>query len=410
MDGKRVLLIVGGGIAAYKSLELVRLIKKAGGQVSTILMRGGEQFVTSLSLSALSGEPVRSDIFSLDEEAQMGHIELSRSADLIVVAPATADLMAKAAHGLCDDLASTTLLATDTPVLVAPAMNVRMWEHPATRANLQSLKEDGILFVGPDEGEMACGEYGFGRMAEPEAILEAIREALTTSVKTPVARAPSPPRADGPLKGRRALVTAGPTVEPIDPVRVLTNRSTGKQGYAVAKALADLGAEVTLVSGPTALPAPAGVQRVDVTTAVEMLEACQAALPADVAVMVAAVADWRPESSAGQKVPKGEGSPTLKLVQNPDILAEMSRARPQRPKLVVGFAAETHEVLAHARAKLKRKGCDLIVANDVAGDGAIGAADNAVTLISATGQETWPRQPKDEVARRLADLIAQELK
>jgi phosphopantothenoylcysteine decarboxylase/phosphopantothenate--cysteine ligase len=314
--------------------------------------------------------------------------------------------MAKAAHGLCDDLASTTLLATDTRVLMAPAMNVRMWSHPATQANLQSLKDDGVLFVGPDEGEMACGEYGPGRMAEPEAIFAALQAALPDAAKAPVARAPA---ADGPLKGRRALVTAGPTVEPIDPVRVLTNRSTGKQGYAVAKALAELGCDVTLVSGPTGLPAPAGVTRVEVTTAVEMLEACQAALPADVAVMVAAVADWRPESSAGQKIEKGQGSPTLKLIQNPDILAEISRPGPQRPRLVIGFAAETHDLVTHAKAKLKRKGCDLIVANDVAGDGAIGAADNAVTVISARGSESWPRQSKDEVAARLAALIAEGL-
>jgi phosphopantothenoylcysteine decarboxylase/phosphopantothenate--cysteine ligase len=421
LDGKRILLIVGGGIAAYKSLELVRLIKKAGGAVTVILTRAGEQFVTSLSLAALAGEPVRADLFSLDEEAQMGHIELSRSADLIVVAPATANLMAKAAHGLCDDLASTTLLATDTKVLMAPAMNVRMWEHPATQANLQSLKEDGVLFVGPDEGEMACGEYGPGRMAEPEAILEAIQAALPGAAKAPIAHAPAaaktPPATEptivrprkGPLTGKRVLVTAGPTVEHIDPVRVLTNLSSGKQGYAIASALAALGAEVTLVSGPTALPAPAGVKRVDVVSATDMLAACQAALPADAAVCVAAVADWRPESSAPLKVAKGQGSPSLKLVQNPDILAELSRPGKARPKLVVGFAAETHEVLAHAQDKLKRKGCDWIVANDVSGGDVMGGDENAATLIAADGSETWPRASKDEIARRLADHIAKVL-
>jgi phosphopantothenoylcysteine decarboxylase/phosphopantothenate--cysteine ligase len=413
LDGKRILLIVGGGVAAYKSLELVRLVRKAGGRVSVILTKAGEQFVTPLSLAALAGEPVRSDLFSLDEEAQMGHIELSRSAELIVVAPATANLMAKAAHGLCDDLASTTLLATDTAVLMAPAMNVRMWEHPATQANLESLKTDGVSFVGPDEGEMACGEFGPGRMAEPEAIFDAIQAALAGGGKAPAAAAKAPPAPakprQGPLTGKRVLVTAGPTVEHIDPVRVLTNLSSGKQGYAIASAMAALGAEVTLVSGPTALPAPAGVNRVDVTSAVDMLAACQAALPADAAVCVAAVADWRPESSAPLKVAKGQGSPTLKLVQNPDILAELSRPGKARPRLVVGFAAETHEVLAHAQDKLKRKGCDWIVANDISDGQVMGADENAATLIAADGSETWPRASKEEIARRLADHIAKVL-
>jgi phosphopantothenoylcysteine decarboxylase/phosphopantothenate--cysteine ligase len=404
LDGKRVLLIVGGGVAAYKALELVRLIKKAGGEVSAILTRAGENFVTPLSLAALCGEPARTDLFSLTEEARMGHIELSRSADLIVVAPATADLMAKAAHGLCDDLASTTLLATDTPVLMAPAMNVRMWEHPATQANLATLQARGVTIVGPDEGEMACGEFGPGRLAEPPVILEAIRAALGGGGKLP---APARAQASrpGPLTGRRMLVTAGPTIEPIDPVRVLTNLSSGKQGYAIAGALAALGAEVVLVSGPTALAAPAGVTRVDVASARDMLEACQAALPVDAAVCVAAVADWRPESSSAQKVAKGQGSPTLKLIQNPDILAELSRTGRARPRLVVGFAAETHEVLAHAQDKLKRKGCDWIVANDISGD-VLGGDANAVTIISDSGAESWPRQSKDEIARRLAGHIA----
>jgi phosphopantothenoylcysteine decarboxylase/phosphopantothenate--cysteine ligase len=328
----------------------------------------------------------------------MGHIQLSRSADLVVVAPATADLMAKAAAGLADDLASTTLMATDKPVLMAPAMNVRMWLHPATVQNLETLTARGVLTVGPDEGEMACGEYGPGRMAEPQAILEAIEAALGGTAP-----------ADRPLAGRRALVTAGPTVEPIDPVRVLTNRSSGKQGYAVAEALAWLGAEVTLVSGPTALPAPAGVKRVDVETAREMLAASQAALPADIAVLVAAVADWRPESAAGAKIKKGRGAPTLALSENPDILATLSKAGPQRPRVVVGFAAETDDLEANARSKLEKKGCDLIVANDVSGGAVVGGSDNSVLLVARDGVERWPTASKAEVARRLAEKIAEAL-
>lgn len=393
MDEKRILLIVGGGIAAYKSLELVRLLRKAGIGVRPILTQAGAQFVTPLSLSALAEDKVYSELFSLTDEAEMGHIQLSRSADLVVVAPATADLMAKAAHGLAGDLASTTLLATDKPVLMAPAMNVRMWEHPATRRNVATLKADGVLFVGPDEGAMACGEYGPGRMAEPEAIFQAIQDALAGTAARPLA-------------GRRAIVTAGPTAEPIDPVRVLTNRSSGKQGYAIARALADLGAEVTLVSGPVALPAPAGVSRVEVETAREMLAACEAALPADIAVCVAAVADWRPETVGAGKIKKGPGGPpAITLVENPDILASLSRS-PQRPGLVVGFAAETDDVEAHARAKLERKGCDWIVANDVAVEGTMGGDLNAVAIVSKAGIERWERAPKAEVARRLAARIA----
>jgi len=396
LSDKRILLVVGGGIAAYKSLELVRLLRKAGIGVRPILTKAGAEFVTPLSLSALSEDKVYSELFSLTDEAEMGHIELSRSADLVVVAPATADLMAKAAHGLSGDLASTTLLATDKPVLMAPAMNVRMWEHPATRRNLATLKGDGVLFVGPDEGAMACGEFGFGRMAEPPAIFEAILAAL----EGPAAR---------PLAGKRAIVTAGPTAEPIDPVRVLTNRSSGKQGFSIAKALAELGAEVTLVAGPVAVPTPVGVKRVDIETARQMLAACEAALPADIAVCVAAVSDWRPESAAGAKMKKGaDGPPAITLVENPDILATLSR-HARRPALVVGFAAETNDVEDYAKAKLARKGCDWIVANDVSVAGTMGGDDNAVSIVTADGIERWDRTAKSEVARKLALRMAQAL-
>ncbi len=396
MDEKRILLIVGGGIAAYKSLELTRLLRKAGIGVRPILTKAAAEFVTPLSLSALAEDKVYSELFSLTDEAEMGHIELSRSADLVVVAPATADLMAKAAGGLAGDLASTTLLATDKPVLMAPAMNVRMWEHPATRRNLAVLKADGVMFVGPDEGAMACGEYGPGRMAEPEAIFRAIQDALAGAAARPLA-------------GKRAIVTAGPTAEPIDPVRVLTNRSSGKQGYAIARALADLGADVTLVSGPVALPAPAGVNRIEVETARQMLAACEAALPADVAVCVAAVADWRPENVGSGKIKKDGGAPpAIALVENPDILATLSRSE-SRPALVVGFAAETDDVEAHAMAKLERKGCDWIVANDVGVEGTMGGDLNAVAIVSKDGIERWERSPKAEVARRLAARIAEEV-
>jgi phosphopantothenoylcysteine decarboxylase/phosphopantothenate--cysteine ligase len=392
---KRVLLIVGGGIAAYKALELTRLLRKAGVAVRPILTAAGAQFVTPLSLSALAEDRVYQDLFNLTDEAEMGHIQLSRSADLVVVAPATADLMAKAANGLAGDLASTTLLATDKPVLMAPAMNVRMWTHAATQRNLAQLRADGVGMVGPDEGAMACGEHGPGRMAEPEAILAAILERLSDTPK--------------PLAGRHALVTAGPTAEPLDPVRLLTNRSSGKQGYAIAEALAALGARVTLVSGPTVLPAPTGVTRVDVETARQMLAACEAALPADIAVCVAAVADWRPAEAAATKVKKGAGGPPLiALVENPDILAALSKG-PRRPTLVVGFAAETDAVEANALAKLKRKGCDWIVANDVSVDGVMGGDDNAVAIFSADGVERWERAAKSEVARRLAVRMAAAL-
>jgi phosphopantothenoylcysteine decarboxylase/phosphopantothenate--cysteine ligase len=391
--GKRVLLIVGGGIAAYKALELTRLLRKAEILVRPVLTRAGSEFVTPLSLSALAEDKVYGELFSLTDEAEMGHIELSRSADLIVVAPATADLMAKAALGLADDLASTTLLATDTPILMAPAMNVRMWLHPATQANVETLRARGVTLVGPDEGAMACGEFGPGRLAEPPEIFEAIRAALTGA-------------AGRPLQGRRVLVTAGPTVEPIDPVRVMTNRSSGKQGYAVAAALEQLGAQVTLVSGPTALAAPAGVRRVSVETAEQMLAACRAALPADAAVFVAAVADWRMAAPEERKIKKGDHGHTLALVENPDILATLAQPGPQRPGLVVGFAAETNDVEEHARAKRLRKGCDWMVANDVTEAGVMGGDSNAVLFVTAEGAESWPMTSKAEIARQLAERVA----
>ena len=390
----RVLLIVGGGVAAYKALELVRQLAKAGVESEAILTSAGAEFVTPLSLSALTGKPVRTALFDLTEEAKMGHIELSRSADLIVVAPATADLMAKAAAGIAGDLATTTLLATDKPVLMAPAMNVKMWEHPATVRNLVQLKADGVSFVGPDEGDMACGEYGPGRMAEPAAITAAILAMLLPNK---------------PLAGRTALVTAGPTREPIDPVRYLTNRSSGTQGYAIATALAGLGAQVTLVSGPTALAAPAGVTRVSVETADEMLAAVQAALPSDVAVMTAAVSDWKAGSVAPGKLKKGAGEPEpLKLAKTPDILATLAKG-PKRPSLLIGFAAETEALWENAAAKLKSKGCDMIVGNDVTEDGVMGGTENRVTLFTAAGAEAWPRMSKTEVASKLAERIAAQL-
>ena len=393
MDGKRVLLIVGGGIAAYKALELIRLLRKVGVGVRPILTAAGAEFVTPLSLAALAEDKVYADLFALTDETEMGHIQLSRSADLVVVAPATADLMAKAAHGLANDLASTTLLATDKPVLMAPAMNVRMWEHAATQRNVERLRADGVGFVGPDEGAMACGEFGLGRMAKPEAIFAAIMIRLADA-------------ASQPLAGKRALVTAGPTAEPIDPVRLITNRSSGKQGYAIAAALAALGADVTLVSGPTALTSPTGVRRVVVETAREMLAACEAALPADIAVCVAAVADWRPETVGLKKIKKdGTRPPALAMVENPDILATLSKAQ-NRPTLVIGFAAETHDVETHAKAKLDRKGCDWIVANDVSLEGTMGGDENAVAIVSKSGIERWDRMPKGDVARKLATRIA----
>jgi phosphopantothenoylcysteine decarboxylase/phosphopantothenate--cysteine ligase len=396
-DGKRILLIIGGGIAAYKALDLIRRLRERSMAVTPVLTRAAEEFVTPLSVAALAGAPVHRHLFDLTAEAEMGHIELSRSADLIVVAPATADLMAKMAHGHADDLASTLLLATDTPVLIAPAMNVRMWLHPATQRNLATLHADGIRTVGPNDGDMACGEYGPGRMAEPLEIVAAVQGALS-----------SQGGADGPLAGRHVLVTSGPTHEPIDPVRYIANRSSGQQGAALARALLALGARVTFVTGPATAPDPAGAQVIRVETAVQMLAAVQSALPADAAVFAAAVADWRVADPATQKTKKGAGGPpALHLVENPDILATVARMTDGRPPLVVGFAAETQDILAHATAKRARKGCDWIVANDVSpGTGIMGGTENAVTLITATGAETWPRMGKDAVAARLADRIA----
>jgi phosphopantothenoylcysteine decarboxylase / phosphopantothenate---cysteine ligase len=395
LSGKRILLIIGGGIAAYKALYLIRLLKGAGAAVTPVLTRAGAEFVTPLSVAALAGERVHDALFDLTDEAEMGHIELSRVADLIVVAPATADLLAKLATGRADDLASTLLLATDTPVLVAPAMNVRMWTHAATQRNLAVLRGDGVRFVGPDEGEMACGEFGPGRMAEPEVIFTAIQDALS----------------DGPLTGRHVLVTSGPTHEPIDPVRYIANRSSGAQGTALATALRDLGARVTFVTGPASVPPPDGVAVVRVDTARQMLEAVQAALPADAAVFAAAVADWRVANAAGQKMKKdGSGKPpALKFAENTDILATVAKG-PNRPGLVVGFAAETQDVVEHAIAKRQRKGCDWIVANDVSPDtGIMGGAENAVVVISEGGADVWPRMSKGDVARKLAARIAEAL-
>ncbi len=395
LASKRILLIIGAGIAAYKSLDLIRRLKERGASVTPVLTGAAEEFVTPLSVSALAGEKVYRDLFDLTDEAEMGHIELSRSADLIVVAPGTADLMAKMAQGLANDLASTLLLATDTQVLVAPAMNVRMWQHPATQRNLATLKGDGIRFVGPESGDMACGEHGPGRMSEVPQIVAAVEAAL----------------ADGPLKWRHVIVTSGPTHEPIDPVRYIANRSSGAQGTAIAAALSALGADVTFVTGPADVAPPGGVRVVPVQTAEEMLDAVQAALPADAAVFAAAVADWQVTGKTSSKIKKdGSGKiPALKLAENPDILATVSKGK-NRPKLVVGFAAETDDVIENATAKRKRKGCDWIVANDVSPEtGIMGGAENAVTLITDAGAEEWPRMGKDMVARQLAARIAEAL-
>ena len=402
LHGKRVLLIVSGGIAAYKALELIRLLRRAGCGVTCLLTDNGGQFVTKLSLQALSESKVYSDLFSLTDESEMGHIQLSRAADLLVVAPASANILAKMAAGSADDLASTVLLATDKPVLVAPAMNVRMWLHPATQANMATLVRRGVRVVEPNEGAMACNEFGPGRLAEPPEILAAIERLL----------APSPCPSGGLLGGRHALVTSGPTHEPIDPVRYIANRSSGRQGHAIAAALAELGARVTLVAGPVTVPDPPGVTVRHVESAREMLDACQSALPADIAVFAAAVADWRVEHPSSGKIKKQPGSapPSLTLIPNPDILATIAAPGPDRPRLVVGFAAETDDLKANARGKLARKNADWIVANNVSPQtGIMGGAENAVHLVSAAGIETWPRMAKDDVARRLARRIAETL-
>ena len=396
LGAKRILLIVSGGIAAYKALELIRLLRAEGAAVTPLLSANAARFVTPLALQALAESKVYADLFSLTDESEMGHIQLSRAADLLVVAPASADLLARMAAGMADDLAATVLLATDKPVLIAPAMNVRMWEHPATQANLQTLIARGVRLVGPDEGPMACNEYGFGRLAEPPVILGAILACLGA----------------GPLAGRHALVTSGPTHEPIDPVRYLANRSSGRQGHAIAAALAALGARVSLISGPVALPDPPGVAVTRVETARQMLAACQAALPAEIAVCAAAVADWRVEREAASKIKKSPGAPppSLGLIPNPDILATLAAPGPLRPRLVVGFAAETDALAENAAAKRARKNADWIVANDVSpATGIMGGDRNTVRLLTAAGAEDWPDLPKTEVAARLARRIAEAL-
>ena len=454
VNGKRILLIVGGGIAAYKACELIRLLRKAGATVRCVLTDGGAQFVTPMTLAALSEQPVHTSLWDLKDEVEMGHIQLSREADLVVVCPATADLLAKMAAGIADDLATTLLLATDKKVLAAPAMNVRMWQHEATRRNVERLRADGVIVVEPEEGEMACGEYGPGRLPEPADLVEAIAELLPgtgretargavegESSKMPygldqpnptsdplhqpsadgcsaagsgsphapgmATRLHPPPRPGEDLRGKHVIVTAGPTHEPIDPVRVIANRSSGKQGFAIAEALAALGARVSLVAGPVHLPTPAGVDRTDVETAREMDEAVRAALPADAAVLVAAVADWSVEA-APSKLKKADGPPDLAWSANPDILANLA-SDTRRPALLVGFAAETEDVVETARAKRERKGCDWIVANDVSGD-VMGGEANAVHLVTGEGVESWERAPKAEVARRLAERIAAEIR
>ncbi|MDH5798172.1 MAG: bifunctional phosphopantothenoylcysteine decarboxylase/phosphopantothenate--cysteine ligase CoaBC [Paracoccaceae bacterium] len=395
LAGKRILLIIGGGIAAYKALDLIRRLRERGASVTPVLTKAAKEFVTPLSASALSAEKVYTDLFDLTDEAEMGHIELSRAADLVIVAPATADLIGKMANGLANDLASTLLMATDKRVLIAPAMNVRMWLHPANQRNVATLEGDGILRVGPGEGDMACGEFGPGRMAEPLEIVAAAETAL----------------GDGPLKGRHVIVTSGPTHEPIDPVRYIANRSSGAQGTAIARALAALGAEVTFVTGPADTPPPGGLRVVRVESAAQMDAAVKEALPADAAVFAAAVADWRVASASGSKIKKdGKGLPRLELAENPDILAGVSAMKKGRPALVVGFAAETDDVIANATAKRTRKGCDWIVANDVSpATGIMGGSENAVTLITAEGAEDWPRMSKDQVAAKLANRIAAAL-
>jgi phosphopantothenoylcysteine decarboxylase / phosphopantothenate---cysteine ligase len=397
VSGKTILLIIGGGIAAYKSLELIRLLTGKGLSVRTIMTAAAEEFLTPLSVASLTKQKVHTALFNLTDEIEMGHIELSRAADLLVVAPATADLMAKMAHGQANDLASTTLLATDKRVLIAPAMNVRMWHHAATQRNLQQLKRDGILVVGPNEGDMACGEYGLGRMAEPAEIVAAIEAALAPKSQ--------------PLRGKKVLITAGPTREAIDPVRYISNYSSGKQGYAIAAAAVALGAETVLVSGPVDLPIPPGVQMIPVTSAVEMLSASERELPCDIAIFAAAVADWRTAEEKNQKIKKDKnGVASLQLVENPDILQSIAKRSSKRPKLVVGFAAETENILDNAREKLKIKGCDLIIANDVSkARGVFGGEQNTVQLVSASGVESWGSMSKQDVALRLMQQLAAQL-
>ncbi|MEN3975476.1 bifunctional phosphopantothenoylcysteine decarboxylase/phosphopantothenate--cysteine ligase CoaBC [Emcibacter sp. SYSU 3D8] len=402
LQDKRILLIIGGGIAAYKSLDLIRRLRERGVRVRAVMTRAAAEFITPLSVASLTGEKTYTELFSLTDEAEMGHIRLSREADLVLVVPATADLMASMANGNARDLATTALLATDKPVMIAPSMNVQMWLHPATQRNLRTLEGDGVVRVGPGSGDLACGEVGDGRLADVMDIVGAVETFFSATARA----------TDRPLTGRRALVTAGPTHEAIDPVRYIANRSSGKQGYAIAQALAALGAETTLISGPTTLPDPANVFTVRVESAREMLAACQAALPADVAVCVAAVADWRMADGSPQKIKKnGGGPPSLKLVENPDILATLSARSNDRPGLVIGFAAETQNVVAYAQAKRDKKKCDWIVANDVSpGTGIMGGDDNTVHLVTADAVEDWPPASKSAVAERLARRIADYLK
>ncbi|AMO72839.1 bifunctional phosphopantothenoylcysteine decarboxylase/phosphopantothenate synthase [Sphingorhabdus sp. M41] len=421
---KHILLIIGGGIAAYKAAELIRLIKKAGLTVRCVLTDSGAQFVTPMTLAALSENEVHTTLWSLKDETEMGHIQLSREADLIVICPATANLLAKMAGGIADDLATTLLLATDTSVLAVPAMNVRMWQHAATQRNIAQLKSDGIIVMQPDEGDMACGEFGPGRLPEPEAVMAQINAQIGSAFPrisateselgaNPLHGQPAfAPDQHRPLRGKHVLVTAGPTHEPIDPVRYIANRSSGRQGFAIAAAAADAGARVTLVAGPVHLPTPAGVMRIDVETAIEMERAVHDALPADIAIMVAAVADWRADSRSGQKIKKkGDAPAPLKLTENPDILAGLARHE-QRPGLLIGFAAETEKIAEHAKAKLEKKSCDWIVANDVSGpvgESVMGGTDNSVHIVTRAGAEIWERLPKMEVARRLVTKISEEI-
>lgn len=409
MTQKRILLIVGGGIAAYKACELVRTIRKAGHAVRCVLTRGGAQFVTPLTLGALSEDKVYTDLFDLKDEAEMGHIQLSRQADLVVVCPATADLLAKMHAGIADDLATTLLLATDKPVLAVPAMNVRMWQHPATRRNVAALRADGVNVLDPDSGEMACGEFGPGRLPEVERIFGEIAHMLDSALPAIASQPDFASPSHRPLYGKRVLITAGPTHEAIDPVRYIANRSSGRQGFAIAQAAAELGAEVTLVAGPVHLTTPPGVIRVDVESAREMLAEVEKALPADIAIMVAAVADWRAADVPEQKIKKdGQTVPPLALAENPDILATLGKHK-KRPRLLIGFAAETEKVVEHAQAKLARKGCDWIVANDVsgpAGESVMGGPNNAVHIVTSEGVESWGDAPKDMIARKLMEKVA----
>lgn len=397
LDGKRLLLIVSGGVAAYKACELIRRLRDRGAEVRCVITAGAQKFVTPMTFAALSENPVFTDLFSLKDESEMGHIRLSREADLILVAPASANLLARMAAGMADDLAATVLLASDKPILVAPSMNAQMWRHPATQANMALLEQRGVRRVGPEDGDLACGEIGSGRLAETQTIIAAAAEILS-------------PRPQ-PLKGKRALVTSGPTIEPLDPVRYMTNRSSGKQGHAIARALADLGADVTLVTGPTQEPDPPRVKVTRIETAAQMLAACLNALPVDVAVFAAAVADWRALDPPTTKIKKQEGvAPTLKLAENPDILATIARQTANRPALVIGFAAETGDVALKASAKRLRKGCDWIVANDVSpGSTVFGGTENTVLLIDDNGVEAWPTLSKQRISEKLAERVSQFL-